>query len=109
MPVPVEIEELSITSFIQQGIDHSISLERRASEDSSRARYRLQISRQTEPETLISSLIFSLPIDSVPRGALAIRCEGDLTGWNSRIKRVEILGLLDRDRIQRSWILEGGP
>jgi len=109
MPVPVEIEELSITSFIQQGIDHSISLERRASGDSSRARYRLQISRQTEPETLISTLIFSLPIDSVPRGALAIRCEGDLTGWNSRIKRVEILGLLDRDRIQRSWILEGGP
>ncbi len=109
IPVPVEIEELSITSFIQEGIDHSISLERKPSEDPSRARFRLQISRQTEPVRPISTLIFSLPIDSVPRGALAIRCEGDLTGWNSRIERVEILGLLDRDRIQRSWILEGGP
>lgn len=109
IPVPVEIEELSITSYIQEGIGHSVSLEKRPSEDPARARYRLQVSRETESVTPISTLIFSLPIDCVPRGALAIRCEGDLTGWNSRIERVEILGLLDRDRIQRSWLLEGGP
>ncbi|MDE0959142.1 MAG: serine/threonine-protein kinase [Planctomycetota bacterium] len=134
IPVPIEVEQQSQLTFIREGVDHSITLDRRPSEDPTRARYRLQISRQDgstdlesanlnsanldsanlnptdlNPTGLISTVTFTLPVDAIPRGAPAIRCEGDLARWNTRIGRVQILGLLDRDRIMRSWILEGGP
>jgi hypothetical protein len=103
------VEQQSQSAFIQEGIDHSITLERRPSEDPKRARFRLQISRQEDPANLVSTVTFTLPIDAIPRGAPAIRCEGDLARWNTRIGQVQILGLLDRDRILRSWNQGGGP
>ena len=109
VPVAIEVELQSQLAFIQEGIDHSITLERRPSDDPKRARFRLQISRQEDPANLVSTVTFTLPVDAIPRGAPAIRCEGDLARWNTRIGQVEILGLLDRDRILRSWNQGGGP
>ena len=107
--VQVQVEEQISSSFIHHGVDHDITLERWPSETTGTARFRLQVQRSGKEAEIISTIIFSLPEEAVPEGAPAIRCEGDLTGWNTRIASVEILGLLDRARIQRSWILEGGP
>ncbi len=107
--VAIEREEEQISGIVKEGIEHRITLTRLPSEDQSRARFRFKISQQTDPDTEIVQLVFSLPTEAVPAGAPAIRCEGDLTGWNTQLNLVEIVGLLDRHRIQRSWILEGGP
>ncbi|NRA74695.1 MAG: hypothetical protein HRU16_02035, partial [Planctomycetes bacterium] len=98
-----------ISGVFLAGVDHQISLLRLASEDPARARFRFQIGREDAQKTQIVRLLFSLPDEAVPHGAPSIRCEGDLASWNTKLNLVEIVGVLDRDRIQRSWILEGGP
>ena len=59
----------------------------------------------TEP---LVQVAFSIPEEAVPRWAVAIRCEGDFSPWNISVEEVEILGLLDRERITREWLIEGG-
>ncbi|MGE4631450.1 MAG: serine/threonine-protein kinase [Planctomycetota bacterium] len=107
--VAIELEEETISGVFLAGVDHQISLLRLASEDPAKARFRFQIEREDAQKTQIVRLLFSLPDEAVPRGAPSIRCEGDLASWNTKLNLVEIVGVLDRDRIQRSWILEGGP
>ena len=107
--IPIVIEEETISGTFLEGIDHQISLIRLPSENRSRARFRFEVEQEDLAKTQVVEVLFSLPNDAVPSGAPAIRCEGDLTGWNTKLNLVEIIGLLDRDRIQRSWILEGGP
>ncbi len=107
--IAIEREEETISGAIRAGVDHQISLVRLPSEDLTRARFLFQVEREDAKKTRLIRILFSLPVEAVPRGAPSIRCEGDLASWNTRLSVVEIVGLLDRDRIQRSWILEGGP
>jgi len=107
--IAIEREEETISGAIRAGVDHQISLVRLSSEDLTRARFLFQVEREDAKKTRLIRILFSLPVEAVPRGAPSIRCEGDLASWNTRLSVVEIVGLLDRDRIQRSWILEGGP
>ena len=107
--IAIEVQEETISGPITPGIDHQISLIRLPSENPQQARFRFEVKREDENNTLLIQTTFALPEKTVPRGAPAIRCEGGHEWWSTQLKQVEIIGLLDRDRIQRSWILEGGP
>jgi len=108
--VPVTIEGSSPPLVIEPGIRHHLRISLLDSDDPQTALFKVRIEKEETEGTIepLALIVFSIPAKAVPRGAVAIRCEGDFSPWNISIEEVEIIGLLDRDRIARKWLIEGG-
>lgn len=108
--VEVGIEGSTPPLVIEEGIRHHLKLSRVADEDPLKKTFQLRIEKETLQNTTepLLQLKFFIPREATPRGAVAIRCEGDFSPWNISVEEVEILGLLDRERITREWLIEGG-
>ena len=108
-PIQVEIESHKVTAPVREGVDLELILEKLPLQEINRVQYRLIVQPLGTQDPPSLATIFSIPAGSIPSGAPQLRCEGDITGWNTKINFMKLSGKLDRDRILRDGSSRSSP